>query len=119
ITHVDTHGHTHMLPAVLDPVLAAAKACGVYCIRNPYDPLEFTVNDCMRVGARMTLRYGAVATLRRRAVDFCQRVAAAGMLTADGCVGVVFTGNLSERYFEQVMHALPEGTWELVCHPAH
>jgi len=37
LTHVDTHKHTHMFPAVLRPVLRAARACGITRIRNPFD----------------------------------------------------------------------------------
>jgi len=35
LTHIDTHKHTHMFPAVLRPVLRAAKAAGIRAVRNP------------------------------------------------------------------------------------
>ena len=38
VTHIDTHKHTHMFPAVLDAVTRAATACGVRAIRNPFEP---------------------------------------------------------------------------------
>jgi predicted glycoside hydrolase/deacetylase ChbG (UPF0249 family) len=119
ITHVDSHGHTHMLPQVLEPLLAAAKACGVAAIRNPYDPLVFTVGDWFRLPTRLKARYGAVAALRLGAQRFRQSVAKAGLQTTDGCIGVVYTGNLTEPRFADIIAAMPEGTWELVCHPAH
>src|SRR5206468_318285 len=38
VSHVDTHKHTHLWPHVLEPVLRAAKSCGVKRIRNPFEP---------------------------------------------------------------------------------
>ena len=41
VTHLDSHKHTHMFPAVLRGMLAAAKSCGVRAIRNPFEPFVF------------------------------------------------------------------------------
>jgi len=38
LTHIDTHKHTHMFPAVLRPVLRAARAAGIRALRNPFEP---------------------------------------------------------------------------------
>ena len=38
LTHIDTHKHTHMFPAVLRPVLRAARAAGIRAVRNPFEP---------------------------------------------------------------------------------
>ena len=38
LSHVDTHKHTHMFPAVLRPLLRAARACGISAVRNPFEP---------------------------------------------------------------------------------
>src|ERR1019366_1082890 len=32
LTHIDTHKHTHMFPAVLRPVLRAARAAGIRAV---------------------------------------------------------------------------------------
>src|SRR5262249_35848854 len=40
VTHLDTHGHTHALPQVLDALIVIAQRCGVPALRNPYDPLR-------------------------------------------------------------------------------
>jgi predicted glycoside hydrolase/deacetylase ChbG (UPF0249 family) len=39
LTHIDTHKHTHMFPAVLRPVLRAAAAAGIRAVRNPFEPV--------------------------------------------------------------------------------
>ena len=41
------------------------------------------------------------------------------MLTADGSIGVLATGNLDEHVLRSMLHAMPGGTWELVCHPGY
>jgi predicted glycoside hydrolase/deacetylase ChbG (UPF0249 family) len=45
------------------------------------------------------------------------------MITPDGCLGVIETGFLDEDLLAAILRAvteeLPEGTWELVCHPGH
>jgi chitin disaccharide deacetylase len=41
------------------------------------------------------------------------------MLTPDGTVGIVATGAMDASLFESIINSLPEGTWELVCHPGY
>jgi len=41
------------------------------------------------------------------------------MLTTDGTVGIVATGKLDSKILVSILEALPEGTWELVCHPGY
>src|ERR1019366_4301486 len=38
LTHIDTHKHAHIFPAVLRPVLRAARAAGIHAVRNPFEP---------------------------------------------------------------------------------
>jgi predicted glycoside hydrolase/deacetylase ChbG (UPF0249 family) len=42
-----------------------------------------------------------------------------GMLTADGSIGVLATGCLDEKVLRSMLQAMPNGTWELVCHPGY
>jgi predicted glycoside hydrolase/deacetylase ChbG (UPF0249 family) len=46
-----------------------------------------------------------------------------GMAAPDGCVGVMETGFLDADLFaamiQAVSEALPEGTWEMACHPGY
>ena len=41
------------------------------------------------------------------------------MLTADGSIGVLATGCLDELVLRSILQAMPDGTWELVCHPGY
>jgi chitin disaccharide deacetylase len=57
--------------------------------------------------------------LSRLGKPFRKSVTRAGMLTPDGTVGIVATGAMDARLFESIVNRLPEGTWELVCHPGY
>ncbi|HZD95104.1 MAG TPA: ChbG/HpnK family deacetylase, partial [Candidatus Sulfotelmatobacter sp.] len=37
----------------------------------------------------------------------------------DGTVGIAATGKLDQRLLLRILGALPQGTWELVCHPGY
>ena len=116
VSHVDTHKHTHIFPQVLRPLLRAARACGVKAVRNPFGPLHLSI-----LAKRPSLwkQYSKVTILSRLGKTFRRSVREAGLLTPDGTVGIVATGALDGRLFENIVESLPEGTWELVCHPGY
>jgi len=41
------------------------------------------------------------------------------MTTPDGTFAIVATGALDERLLRRMLEHLPDGTWELVCHPGY
>jgi predicted glycoside hydrolase/deacetylase ChbG (UPF0249 family) len=41
------------------------------------------------------------------------------MCTADGSIGLLATGVLDDSVLRSLLRAMPEGTWELVCHPGY
>ena len=41
------------------------------------------------------------------------------MRTTNGSIGVLATGTLDERALRALLDAMPDGTWELVCHPGY
>jgi predicted glycoside hydrolase/deacetylase ChbG (UPF0249 family) len=116
VSHLDTHKHTHIFPQVLQPLLRAARACGVPAVRNPFGPVHISI-----VAKRPSLwkRYSQVRVLNRLGGTFRKSVARAGMLTPDGTVGVVSTGAMDDGTFKNIVDNLPEGTWEFVCHPGY
>jgi hopanoid biosynthesis associated protein HpnK len=116
VSHLDSHKHTHIFPPVLRPLLRAARACGVPAVRNPFGPVHFSM-----LAKRPSLwkRYGQVTLLSGFGRTFRGCVADAGMLTTDGTVGIVATGAMDDRLFGGIVDGLPEGTWELVCHPGY
>lgn len=116
VSHIDTHKHAHIFPQVLPPLLAAAKACGVRAIRNPYGKIGWGM---IAGSPRLWKRYWQTRALNVFAEKFRRAVSEAGMVTPDGSLGIVLTGALDERTLQLVLESIPEGTWELVCHPGH
>ena len=116
VSHLDTHKHTHILPQVLRALLRAARTCGVPAVRNPFGPVRFSI---LAKYPRLWKRYAQVTVLNRLGGRFRNSVTNAGMLTTDGTVGVVATGAMDSYLFRSIVDSLPEGTWELVCHPGY
>ena len=119
VSHVDTHKHTHMFPAVLRPLLEAARQCGVRAVRNPFAPLKPLAWAHLARRPRLWTRYSEVRALRGFFAGFRRTVAEMGMRTTDGSFGVLGTGVLDERLFASICGCIPEGTWEFVCHPGY
>jgi chitin disaccharide deacetylase len=116
VSHLDTHKHTHIFPQVLRPLLRAARACGVTAVRNPFGRLHLSI---LVKRPSLWKQYTKVMALSRLGTSFRRSVADAGLLTPDGTVGIVATGALDGRLFGSIVDSLPEGTWELVCHPGY
>lgn len=116
VTHLDSHKHTHMFPHVFRPLLRAAKACGVTAIRNPFERIRGA-----EVASRPALwqRWAEVKVLRGLVKQFREAVREAGMTTPDGTVAIVATGALDEGLLRRMVEHLPDGVWELVCHPGY
>ena len=119
LTHVDSHKHTHMFPQVLRPVLRAARACGVRAVRNPFEPLRSWPKSMVLGSPGLWVRSAAVMAFQMFASEFHKAIKEEGMVSTDGTVGIAATGMLDQRILLKILKALPEGTWELVCHPGY
>lgn len=115
LTHVDTHKHTHMFPAVLCPVLRAARAAGIRTVRNPFEPAW----SLRASRSAPLLRRIEVGLLRRLEPAFRRIVADEGFTTTDGAIGIAATGFLDSSACNSLLGQLPPGTWELVTHPGY
>jgi predicted glycoside hydrolase/deacetylase ChbG (UPF0249 family) len=127
VTHLDTHKHAHIFPEILGALLRAARICGVRAIRNPFVPVKAMHARQFKGKRELWKRYGQVRMLHTFSGQFLQRIKRAGLLTPDGVVGVIETGSLESSgegsgyssLLRQTLASLPEGTWELVCHPGY
>ena len=119
VCHVDTHKHTHLFPAVLRPLLRAARSCGVQAIRNPFGPRQPLKSRELFKRPTLWTRYAEVRILRTLAAKFRDATKREGMFTPDGTLGIVVTGALDDRLFRAIAEVIPQGTWEFVCHPGY
>jgi hopanoid biosynthesis associated protein HpnK len=117
LSHFDTHKHTQMFPAVLEPLLRAARACGIPALRNPFEP-PVTL-PLFRGTPSLRKRMLQTRILRRLQPAFHRLVRNSGLRTTDGTVGIADTGTLDAPAFAQIISALPDGTWEFVLHPGY
>jgi chitin disaccharide deacetylase len=123
VTHLDTHKHAHIFPEILAALLRAARICGVRAIRNPFVPVKAMPARLFKGKRNLWKRYGQMRMLHTFSGQFLQRTKRAGLLTPDGVVGVIETGSVESSGYSyllrQTLASLPEGTWELVCHPGY
>ena len=119
VSHLDSHKHTHLFPAVLRPMLRAAHSCGVRAIRNPFGPRKPLESGELLARPSLWTRYAEIRILRALSGKFSEAVRKQGFATPDGTLGVVATGALDEPLFRAIAGVIPQGTWEFVCHPGY
>jgi hopanoid biosynthesis associated protein HpnK len=119
LTHVDSHKHTHMFPHVLRPLLRVARACGIRAVRNPFEPMRSWPSRMVLATPGLWLRSAGVTAFGMFAAEFRRAIKEQGMASTDGTVGIAVTGLLDQHKLLRILEALPEGTWELVCHPGY
>jgi len=120
LAHFDSHKHTHIFPSILRPLLRAAASQGIRALRNPFEaPGVVGVAEAIGTPALLVRKSQTVllrAVLRGR---WLRAVREAGFATTDGSLGVTNTGWLDDRTLRGMLERMPEGTWELVCHPGY
>ena len=108
-SHLDSHQHVHLLPAVLDVVHELSGEFGIPTIRVVHEPQvlrQLGHTSPRRVGQALI-----VNALGRRA----RRRQRSGL---DGFLGFLCAGRLVEHEQLRLLEHLPSrGTWELGCHP--
>jgi len=117
ITHVDTHKHSHLFPAVARPLLRVLERTGVPAIRNPFEP-AFT-QQLAHAGLKRRMQIRLLNSFESR-FQRLPEIRDRKVLTTGGTVGVSATGNLNATTLTQILNSLPpEGAYELVCHPGY
>jgi predicted glycoside hydrolase/deacetylase ChbG (UPF0249 family) len=116
VTHLDTHKHTHMLPSVARPLLAVAEKNGISAVRNPFEePWSLALG---KGGWIRGLQVRLLHSLRKR-FEALPQIRSGSILTTNGTIGISATGRLDASTLRAMLDAMPEGLWELVCHPGY
>lgn len=118
-SHFDSHKHSHMFPHILVPALRAARGCGITAVRNPFEPANLLPLAFLRRNRTLLKRALQVRALRVMRSKWLRLVKDAGFRTPDGSFGVITTGDLDTTLLHALLENMPEGTWELVCHPGY
>jgi chitin disaccharide deacetylase len=117
ITHLDTHKHTHLFPAIARPLLEVAERTSIPAIRNPFEPPWSLALDHGSTTRRLAIKL--IGRLRPRfesSLQFHQ----GRVQTTGGTVAISATGQLTAATLNETLRALPTtGTYELCCHPGY
>jgi predicted glycoside hydrolase/deacetylase ChbG (UPF0249 family) len=117
VSHVDTHKHTHLFPAVARSLLRVAERSSIRAIRYPF---EQSWSLALDHGNR--IRRLQVKLLSRLKTNFEHQpqIHNQHVLTTDATIGISATGNLYGETLHEILQAIPaEGTFELCCHPGY
>jgi chitin disaccharide deacetylase len=117
ITHLDTHKHTHLFPAVIRPLLGLAERHNIGAIRQPFEqPWSLALGHGNRTRRVLVKVLGSLKTNFERQ----PQIRSGRVLTTDGTIGISATGSLYGETLREILNAMPaEGTFELVCHPGY
>src|SRR5882757_3579744 len=117
ITHLDTHKHTHLFPAVLRPLLGIAERMSIPAIRYPFEqPWSLALDHGNRI---RRLQVKLLSQLKTH-FEHQPQIHNQHVLTTDATIGISATGNLYSKTLHEILQAIPaEGTFELCCHPGY
>ena len=118
-SHFDTHKHSHLFPEILEPALRAARTCNIPAVRNPFEPTNPLPLSFLARYRKLLKRYFQLRLLRTMRSKWLRKVREAGLKTPDGSFGVITTGDVDMTLIRALLENMPEGTWELVCHPGY
>lgn len=120
-THLDSHKHSHTQPVVMQALARVAVEFGIPAVRNPFERVfaPARMGNAARTRRGVYLKqYAMSAGVALHARRFQQIARAHGLQTPDYFFGVRLTGLLDAEALASVIARLPEGTTELMCHPA-
>jgi hopanoid biosynthesis associated protein HpnK len=110
LSHLDSHQHLHMFPPVFQIVRRLTRRLENIWIRNPAGP--WRKSSDVRMG-RWVRRLGLNLTcLSARVLH-----GAPSPQMPDGIYGFEVSGCLTRAALEQILRNIPDGLYELVCHP--
>jgi len=110
ITHLDSHKHVHVHPAVLAALIWALHEYGIRAVRVPIEPAQY--REGTSPGWRM--RSALVSMNANRVRRAVQR---AGLAATDNFIGTARTCNWTPTAMADAIRDLPPGVTELMVHP--
>jgi hopanoid biosynthesis associated protein HpnK len=110
LSHIDSHQHLHMFPPVLQIVRRLTRTMDNVWIRNSAGPWRKSSGVSIR---RWVQKLGLNLTC------LSARGLAGGRLPQmpDGMLGFDVSGCLTQFALEQTLRKIPDGLYELICHP--
>jgi hopanoid biosynthesis associated protein HpnK len=122
ITHLDGHQHLHLLPRVLDIVIKLAHEFEISAIRCSRESYVGVLHLMCRNKSSSPAVLQQFLTGRALAVlssGMKQGLRYAGLSCPNHFFGFTQTGFLDATAIKEILHRLPQGTSELMCHPGY
>jgi predicted glycoside hydrolase/deacetylase ChbG (UPF0249 family) len=117
VTHIDTHKHTHLFPAVARSLLRVAERSAIRAIRYPF---EQSWSLALDHGNRIRRLQVKLLSRLKTYFEHQPQIHNRHVLTTDGTIGISATGNLYDKTLHEILHAIPpDGVFELCCHPGY
>jgi predicted glycoside hydrolase/deacetylase ChbG (UPF0249 family) len=110
VTHLDSHQHLHLHPALFPVAVRVAKRFAVPYVRAPRtdDPASASASAPGRLRARLL---AALGNRGRKALE------AAGLPEPPRVLGLAEAGRMTKERLDRVLGSLPDGDYEVVLHP--
>jgi predicted glycoside hydrolase/deacetylase ChbG (UPF0249 family) len=120
-THLDGHQHLHVLPGISDIVIRLALQFSIPCVRCPEEalPPAYLLRCLGKPTAGIFKQYLAARVVSGLARRFRSKLAESGLNSPDSFCGLSQTGFLNVEALKTILHNLPDGTSELMCHPGY
>jgi chitin disaccharide deacetylase len=117
ITHIDTHKHTHLFPAIARTLLDVADSAGIHAIRNPFEPPWSLALNHGSPSRRVAIK---LMDRLRPSFNALPQIRDGRIRTTGGTIAISATGQFDGPTLAQLLAAFPpEGTYELCCHPGY
>ena len=110
LSHIDSHQHLHMFPPVFPIVRRLASGMDNVWIRNSAG--QWRKSPGVRMGRWIQQLGLNLACLSARGL-----YAAPLLQMPDGMYGFEVSGCLTRSVVEQILRKIPDGLYELICHP--
>ncbi len=113
-SHIDSHCHMHVNPAVFSVLVEMGKRYGIRAMRVPDDDFFAAVSFLQKPAAAA----GYALMFRLLAASMKRRLTGLGFRFPKRVYGNLLTGAISREYVLSVLGALPAGVSEIYLHPA-
>ena len=112
ITHVDSHNHIHVLPAILDITIKLCKEFNIKYIRYPSEKIR--LRYLFSIPSKRVLLMCAIRILLINAEN---KIKKTGLKSTRFFFGFLNSGNLRTRDVKRMISSLKNGLSELMVHP--
>ena len=112
-THLDSHKHIHIFPAIFSIVCELARRFEIAAVRWSFEPKEL-----MRMPWPLPSEGGRKRAKLIRTMAGINRLQNSKLLKTDALLGVAHMGKIDVNFFKAVALYNPAATAELMTHPA-